>query len=173
MKINLKDDFNTIYDFIKQRVHDYPNYINNGPGQDEDPISQITLSYEVYQSSWIALVFDTRPDGSPDGEWQSYIEENWLEIPHWLKAGDALYDNGEAIDLILPNGTKQKLGEDDDLVEPIGEMLKDVLMQARKKKCFNELPIASKSSLGIEHHDGAYGWPDYEDRYKTGWIVKK
>lgn len=173
MKINLKDDFNTIYDFIKQRVNDYPIYINNGPGQDENPISQITLGYEVYESSWIALVFDTRPNGSPDGHWQTYIEENWLEFPHWFEASEALYDNREKIDLILPNGKKQKLGEDDDLMKLIGKMLKDVLIQARKEKCFNDLPIASKSSLGVEHHEGCYGWPNYENRYKTGWIMKK
>ncbi len=171
MKIDLKADATTINKYVKQRVADYPVYVNNGPGEDDDPVSQITLGFQVSQAGWVAFVFDTRPDGSPDGEWQSYIEENWLEFPHWLDAVDALFDNGEPIELVLPNGKKRKLGEDDELAEPVGQMLKDILIQARKAKCFNELPIATKCSMGVEDHDGAYGWPDYAKRYRDGRVV--
>ncbi len=171
MKINLKSDAQAIYEHIKQRVADYPIYVNIGPGEDEDPIAHITLGYQVSQAGWVALVFDTRTDGGPDGEWQSYIEENWLEFPSWLEAVDALWDNGEPIELTLPNGKKKKLGEDDDLAIPVGEMLKNLLLQARKDKCFNELPLVKKSSMGVEDHDGAYGWPDYDKRFKDGRVV--
>jgi hypothetical protein len=171
MKINLKEDAKTIYDYVKQRIADYPIYVNAGPGEDDDPISQITLGFQVSQAGWVALVFDTRPEGSPDGEWQSYIEENWLEFPGWLKAVDALLDNGESIELTLPNGKNKKLGEDDELAETIGVMLKDILLQAHKDKCFQDLPLAKKSSMGVEDHDGAYGWPDYDKRYKDGRVV--
>jgi hypothetical protein len=171
MKINLQSDAKTIYNYVKQRVADYPIYVNAGPGEDDDPISHMTLGFQVYQAGWVALVFDTRPNGSPDGEWQSYIEENCLEFPKWLKAVDAHRDDGEPIELTLPNGKKQKLGEDDDLAETVGVMLKDILLQARKDKCFQKLPIAKKSSMGVEDHDGAYGWPDYDKRYKDGRIV--
>ena len=131
----------------------------------------LTLGYQVSQAGWVALVFDTRPDAEPDGEWQSYIEENRLEFPSWLEAVDALWDDGELIELVLPNGKRKKLGEDDDLAEPIGEMLKGVLLLARKDKCFDDLPLAKKSSMGIEDHDGAYGWPDYDKRFKDGRLV--
>ncbi len=171
MKIDLKADSKTIYEFIKKRVSDYPIYVNNGPGEDDDPITEITLGYQVSQAGWVALVFDTRPDGSPDGEWQSYIEENWLKFPHWLDAVDALFDNGEPIELVRPNGKKKKFGEDDDLAEPVGQMLKHILIQARKDKYFKELPLAKKCSMGVEDHDGAYGWPDYEKRHKDGRVV--
>jgi hypothetical protein len=168
MKIDLQADAKKIYAYLKQRVKDYPIYINAGPGEDADPISQITLGYEFSQGGWVALVFDTRPDGSPDGEWNSYIEENSLEFPHWEQAVDALFDDGEVIELTLPGGKKKKFGEDDELAEPIGEMLKDLLLQARQDKLFAKLPLADKSSMGVEHHDGAYGWPAYEKRYKDG-----
>ncbi len=157
MKIDLKKDARTIYKFLRQRVRDYPIYVNNGPGEDADPISQITLGFQISQAGWIAIVFDTRADGAPDGEWQAYIEENWLEFPHWLEAVDALYDDEEPIEFILPHGKKKKVGIDDDLAEVVGSMLKDILIQARKEKCFNELPIATKCSMGVEDHDGAYG----------------
>ena len=171
MNIDLKADSKTIYDYLAQRVSDYPVYVNNGPGEDDDPISQITLGYQVSQAGWVAIVFDTRPDGSPDGQWQSYIEENRLEFPHWLAAVDSYFNNGEPIELVLPNGKKQRLGEGDDLAETIGQMLKEILIQARKNKCFNDLPIAKKCSMGVEDHDGAYGWPAFEKRYKDGRVV--
>jgi hypothetical protein len=171
MKINLIADAKKIYAYVKQRVADYPIYVNSGPGKDEDPISQITLGFQVDQAGWVALVFDTRPGASPDGEWQSFITENSLEFPHWLAAVEALFDNEEPIDLVLPNGKKRKVGEDDELAEPIGEMLKDILIQARKDKCFQGLPLAKKCSMGVEDHDGAYGWPAYEKRYKDGRVI--
>ena len=171
MKINLKSDAQTIYAHIKQRIADYPVYVNGGPGEDDDPITHLTLGYQVSQAGWVALIFDTRPDGEPDGEWQSYVEENWLEFPMWLEAVDALWDDGEPIELTLPNGKKRKLGEDDDLAEPVGEMLKNLLLQARKDKCFKDLPLAKKSCMGVEDHDGAYGWPDYDKRLKDGRMV--
>lgn len=144
MNKQLKNDAKLIVDFIAQRVQDYPVYINNGPGNDEDPISQITLGYQVSQAGWIALVFDTRPDGSPDGEWQSYITENWLELTHWADSIDA---------------------------ELVGGMLKDILIQSRGNKMFSSLPIAENCSMGVEDHDGMYGWPSYNERYNDGRVV--
>ena len=129
------------------------------------------LGYQVSQAGWVAIVFDTRPDGSPDGHWQSYIEENWLEFPQWLEAVDALWDDGEPIELTLTNGKTKKLVEDDDLAAYVGETLKGILLQARKERCFKDLPLAKKNSMGIEDHDGAYGWPDYDKRYKDGRVV--
>lgn len=171
MKINLQADAKKIYAYVKQRVADYPIYVNAGPGEDNDPITHISLGFQVSQAAWVALVFDTRPDGAPDGQWQSYIESNWLKFPNWLKAVNSLYDDGEPIEVTLPNGKKQTLGEDDDLAEPVGVMLKDILLQARKDKCFNGLPIAKKSCMGVEDHDGAYGWPEYEKRFEYGRVV--
>ncbi|MEQ8791156.1 MAG: hypothetical protein RIC55_33145 [Pirellulaceae bacterium] len=168
MKIDLLADAKTVYAYVKQRVADYPVYVNNGPGEDDDPISQITLGFQVSQAGWVALVFDTRPNGSPDGVWQSYIEENWLELPHWHDAVAAVFDKREPIELFLPNGRKRKLGAHEELAEPVGRMLTDLLLRARKDNCFQELPLAKKCSMGVEDHDGAYGWPDFDKRYKDG-----
>jgi len=168
MKIDLKADSKTVYEYVKRRVANYRTQANNGPGEDDAPISLITLGYQVSQAGWVALVFDTRPDSAPDGEWQSYIEENFLEFPHWLDAVDALFDSGESIDLVLPNGKTRTIGEDDDFAEPVGQMLKAILLQARKDKCFKDLPLGKKCSMGVEDHDGAYGWPEYDNRYKDG-----
>jgi hypothetical protein len=49
-------------------------------------------------------------------------------------------------------------------------MLKDLLLHARKDKLFAKLPLADKSSMSVEHQDGAHGWPAYEKRYEDGWV---
>ena len=35
----------------------------------------ITLGFQCDQDGWICLVFDTRPNAEPDGEWNSYIKK--------------------------------------------------------------------------------------------------
>ena len=54
MKLDLRKDQKTIAKHIAERVRDYPMYVNNGPGEDEDPISLITLGFAFDQSGWIA-----------------------------------------------------------------------------------------------------------------------
>ena len=171
MKIDLRKDFEKIYAHVVQRVADYPIYVNIGPGEDDAPISHMTLGYEVNQAGWVAFVFDTRPDGGPDGEWQSYIMENCLECDHWFAAVDAVFEKGEPLELTLDNGKKKTFGENDDLVTPFGEMLRKVLVTARKNRVFAELPLTKKCNFGVEHHDGYYGWPAYEKRFKDGRVV--
>ena len=168
MKIDLKSDAETVFNHLKKRVADYPDYVNIGPGEDDAPITYITLGYQVSQSGWVALIFDTRPDGGPDGEWQAHIGDNCLEFSGWLKAVDALWDDGEPIELILHDGKKETLGQDDDLAAPVGQMLASVLVRARTEKCFHDLPLAENRSMGVEDHDGAFGWPSYDNRFTDG-----
>lgn len=158
--INLKEDSRTIYEHLKQRVAEYPVYLNNGPGADEDPISLITFGYSVDQHGWVALVFDTRPDAEHDGEWNDYIEDTWVEFPTWTDAVDAYLDAGEPIDLILPNGKHAANGQ---LVEFVGEMLKEILLKARSDGLFANLPLTEKCAISIEDQLGAYAWPDSEE----------
>lgn len=174
MIIDLQADAETIYNYLQERIDEYPEYINAGPGEDEDPISLITFGYQADQAGWVALVFDTRPDASPDGEWNAFIEDNWLEFPEWQEAIEMLYDDDtpEPIDLVLPDGSKQRVTQDDEgLSEAIGEMLKNLLIQARKAKLFADLPLAENCIMGVEDHDGAYGWPEWEKRHKDGKVV--
>ena len=86
MKLDLRKDRKSLLKYIKDRIRDYPVYENLGPGEDEDPIAQITLGYQFDQAGWAALVFDTRADAAVDGVWQNYIEENDHELPHWYQA---------------------------------------------------------------------------------------
>jgi hypothetical protein len=57
--------------------------------------------------------------------------------------------------------------EEDEYITVFGELLKGVLLKARKDGVFDSLPKAKKCHMGVEEMDGNYGWPNYEDRGKT------
>ncbi len=172
MKVNLQEDFEAIFKHVQQRVGDFPVYVNAGPGEDDDPISKITLGYQFDQAGWVALVFDTRPNAEPDGTWQSYIEDNAIEFDHWYEAFNDLMENSSPIELTHVDGKQQTVADTDEesLAKILGEMLRDVLIKARENGEFSKLPLAERCIMGVEEHDGYYGWPDYEHRVKEGFV---
>src|SRR5687767_6127143 len=113
MKVDLRKDYKAVSKHLHQRVRDYPKHINLGPGEDEDPISNITLGYQFDQAGWVALVFDTRPkagqDGE-DGEWQAYIQETAQDFHHWFEVIDPFMEASidgadcEPLTIILQDG---------------------------------------------------------------------
>ena len=171
MNISLDKDLKKIQKHIRQRVRDYPNAVNAGPGEDSDPISLITLGYQFDQAGWIALVFDTRPGAEPDGEWNSYIEENAIHFEHWFDAFCDLEEGGAPIALTLHDGSQKtiEVGFDmADLAACFGKMLRDALIAARDNGEFAKLPLADRCIMSVEEHDGHYGWPEYDARLKEG-----
>jgi hypothetical protein len=48
----------------------------------------------------------------------------------------------------------------------LGDLLKSVLLRARSDGVFAHLPRSPQCELGVEEHDGNYGWPAYEERGK-------
>lgn len=176
MKIDLKKDIKTVSKQIADRVRDYAEYVNNGPGEDDDPVSQITLGFAFDQSGWIALVFDTRPDAESDGEWQAYIEENEVAFEHWFDAVDPLHEatafGGEAepLSITTHDGKKKTLKSYDveEIAEYVGAMLFQALVDARDSGLLAKLPLGEQCLMGVEEQDGYYGWPHYKDRIKLG-----
>jgi len=172
MKIDLIKDYETVYKHIVERVNDYPKYVNQGPGEDEDPVSMIELGFYYEQvDGWIALVFDTRPGARPDGEWNSYIEENMLKFPHWLEYLDRMVEEEVPVTLILHDGTERTIDPDCDMEEIagfFGEMLRAALIAARDNGVLAKLPLADPCIMGIEEMEGYYGWPAYNDLLKKG-----
>jgi hypothetical protein len=175
-KIDLRKDFKSVYKHVAERIRDYPIYINAGPGEDEDPISQITLGFQFDQAGWIALVFDTRPNAESDGHWQFYIEENAVYYDHWFDALDELHEatiddeEGPPVQLTLLDGSKKVLTTYvvEVIAKDIGDMLWQVLVEARQAKRFAKLPLAEQCLMGVDEHDGYYGWPHYKDRFTLG-----
>jgi hypothetical protein len=112
----------------------------------------------------VCLVFDTRADPEPDGEWTMHIEGNDLGRPHWSEACDSSIESPLA--LLMPDGTRRELEADSpgQLATAIGEMLRGVLLKACDDGVFADLPKAARCELGVEEQEGDYGWPEYESR---------
>jgi hypothetical protein len=162
-RLDLRKDFADVYAFIADRVRSFDPAANDGPGEG-GPVTRIDLGFGLYQSGWVCLVFDTRPDAEPDGEWNEYIEETVLERPRWAKACNAVEEG--PLTLILPDGTRRELpaGATEQLVTALGDMLRAVLLKARADGVFAGLSKAARCELGVEEQDGDYGRPDYEKR---------
>lgn len=155
MKLDLKKDHARLVKHVKQRIKDYPVYINMGPGADEDPIRLVTFGYEYAQGGWVCLVFDTRPNAEVDGQWTLYVEEA-LDFSHWYEAISALSD-GTPLTITLPNGKKKTLKEcDDNVISPIlGMMLASVLK--KETKSLSKLPLAADYRMNVEDFMGTFG----------------
>lgn len=164
MRLDLKKDRQSLLKYVKQRVRDYPIYVNDGPGEDEDEVTQITCGFQCDQSGWVALVFDTRPKSECDGEWQHFIEENCLELPHWCDVCEAMWEENSSVQLIDSKGRKETLGEDHSLAGVLGEFLQDFLIQLRNDGVFKKLPLSERCSLTVEEHDGQYGWTNLSSK---------
>lgn len=167
MRLDLRSDFAEIYSYVADRVRGFDPATNDGPG-DPGPVKMIEVGFEYDQGGWVVVVFDTRPDAEPDGEWNSHIEGNELERPRWQEVGEANTDG--PITLVQLDGTETVLPAGSELAEPFGALLKAVLLKARADGVFAALPKAAKCELGVEHHEGAYGWPEYESRGKENLV---
>lgn len=166
-KLDLRQDFNQIYKHVVKRVRTFDPKNHAGPGDGSSPVHMIDFGYQCSQDGWVALIFDTRPDAGPDGEWNSYIDENLFERRHWHEALLALEDG--PVEVLLPDGTKRTITEEtefDEFAALFGDLLKGVLLKARADGVFKSLPKAKKCHLGVEEQDGTYGWPAYKDRGK-------
>jgi hypothetical protein len=168
-RLDLRKDFADVYDFVSERVRSFDPAINDGPAEESPgeggPVSRIDFGFGLYhESGWVCLVFDTRADPEPDGEWTMHIEGNDLERPRWVKACEAVEEGPLA--LVLPDGTQRELpaGAMDQLVAAIGDMLRAVLLKARADGLFTVLPKTDRCELGVEEQEGSYGWPEYESR---------
>jgi hypothetical protein len=162
-RLDLRKDFADIYRYISRRVESFDSANNDGPGQGTH-VTQINLGYQYDQAGWVALVFDTRPDAEPDGQWNAHIVGNWLQRPKWLSAAEANED--QSVMLIMPDGSQHEIPpeSDEEFATILGELLKSVLLKARSDGVFASLPRSPRCELGVEEHDGRFGWPIDEER---------
>jgi hypothetical protein len=168
-RLDLREDFAEILAYVANRVRSFDPKTKTGPGKGK-LVRQIHVGYQCDQAGWVALVFDTRPKAEPDGQWTLHIDGNTLERPDWIAAFESL--GGGPLLIVLPDGTERKLrkGSFDKLTTILGDLLKDVLLKARADGIFSGLPKAPRCELGVEEHDGGYGWPLYEERGRENLI---
>ena len=129
---------------------------NYGPGE-PGPVTLTTVGADTGQGGWVAVVFDTRPDAEPDGEYTLFLDEGTLlHFPHWAECLDSLFEQeeagvtGAAVSVTELDGTVTAETDLDALSERIGRMLADVVTEERAA-----LPA------GIPNHDAAWSVEDF------------
>lgn len=158
-RIDLAEDMQRVSTYLRKRVATFGDEENYGPGDEDDPITQITLGYQWDQSGWVAVVFDTRPNAEMDQYWQGYLSDAY-KLDHWYHAFDTTCSTNKPITVVTHKGKKRKIRESnaDQLDKYIGKMLTDVLVQAREEGVFATLPLADSVRLCIEEHECNFGW---------------
>ena len=157
VRLDLRRDFADIYAHLAERARGFDLAGGNVLG-DPGHVKMIEVGFEYSQAGWVVVVFDTRPDAEPDGEWTSLIEGNELERPHWLEAGEANMEG--PITVVQMDGTEAILPAGTELAEPLGELVKAVVFKARADGVFAGLPKAAGCELVVEH----FGGPEFEAR---------
>jgi hypothetical protein len=77
----------------------------------------------------------------------------------------------EEVSVVLHDGTTRTCG-DEELTETVGNFLVAMLLQARTKGVFADLPKADRCELGVEDPTtGAFGWRNYDDRGKSNLVA--
>ncbi|MCE9611649.1 MAG: hypothetical protein K8R23_15735 [Chthoniobacter sp.] len=166
MQLDLLKDSRKVREHLKQRAREYRAAHHRGPGKGNDPITQITIGYQFDQAGWVAVVFDTRPEAKPDGEWNFYIKQNATEFPDWWKAYADWREGDSPLALTLADGTMKSLGPsagDQEVAACFGVMLQEALTGARKDGDLDTLSLAKDCILVIEEQDGRYGWSNQPD----------
>ena len=184
MKLDLSRDKEKIRRYISKRIKNYPAYVNDGPGEDDDPIQAIMLGFYAEQGGYIYLVFDTRPGKNLDGNWTLHIDEpNMLHFPKWCDFYEKACE-GDAVTLVLDDGTVKKLAYtaddedecvDDDSLEELNsyfaEMLRKLMCELREDGSLSKLPLRKDAYFMIEEFDGRYFWPEIRSVKTKGRIL--
>ena len=169
MLLDLQKDAQKIREFVLERVKTFVPAKNDGPGKKGKPIQAIYVGYETSQAGWCALIFDTRPDASHDGEWTCHLEtkSNMLEFPNWTEAIEHVSE--EPLDLVqldgvsvqIPAATTDKTSPST-VVNAIGQAIQAVLVELQASGAFDTLPLQSDCWMGIEDFDGGFAWSSDE-----------
>jgi hypothetical protein len=161
MIVDIREDLRDFRKYVLRRVKQHIK-----ASKRPLPIRRIDFGFEFGQSNWVALVFDTREDAEPDGEWSSWIDDILLTRPKWPIWHELPMD--EQVFFIDLKGKKVNVMKDPDtlICTIVGDALKHVLITARDEGLFQPLLKAEKCELGVENLEGFYGWPLYEDRGK-------
>ncbi|MBT5017788.1 MAG: hypothetical protein HON04_03515 [Planctomicrobium sp.] len=177
MKLDLSKDKEKIRRYIVKRIKNYPIYVNDGPGEDDDPIQAIMLGFYASQGGHIYLVFDTRPGKNFDGNWTLHIDElNILLFPKWCDFYEKACD-GEAVTLVLDDGTVKKLTYDVDADDSFeldtyfAEMLRKLMCELREDGILAKLPLRKDAYFMIEEFDHRYFWPEIKSVTTKGRIL--
>jgi hypothetical protein len=169
MIIDIRQDIPDFLAYIKKRVAEHVTAAKKQ--KKPKPVTQIDFGFEFGQGNELWLVFDTRPDAEPDGEWTGQLDKvKSLQRPKWPIWHKLPED--EQVFFIDLKGKKVNVmtNPDEKTCKIVGDAMKHALLTARDEGVFKPLPKAEKCQLGVENMEGYYGWPKYEDRGKKNLV---
>ncbi len=179
MKLDLSKDKQKIRKYISQRISDYPIYVNDGPGEDADPIQAVVLGFYAAQGGYIYLIFDTRPGKNLDGNWTLHIDAPTMcNLPKWTN----FYENaceGKRVVVVLEDGSEKEVqysGDDDKIEEKLntlfGNMLQTLMRELNDDGTLAKLPLRKDAFMIVEEFDGFYFWPEPRSCKTKGRILQ-
>jgi hypothetical protein len=171
-EIDLRNDAINVQGMLADAVREYAaKHKATRTAKKHPPVTRIDLIFSLGDSEatpWVHLHFDTKPGSEPDGD-PTHPDFAKLTRETWLPAVQAVCD-ADKVSVVKLDGKTRKCG-DAALTETIGKFLVDMLLEARSKGIFAELPKGDRCELGVEDPTtGAFGWPAYEDRGKDNLV---
>ena len=163
MKHDLREDAKRLRQYLEQRLNEFSADANDAPGDRHAPVSLLHVGFECEQDGYVAIVFDTRPTATPDGEWTMHIESgnNWIEFPQWGACTEAMFEHG-SLELTSIDGVTRAFSPDSDegFHAAFGEMIASEIQNAIRQRLFEALPRANDCTIYIEEINGNYAWPE-------------
>jgi hypothetical protein len=169
MLIDIRKDVPDFLAYIRQRVKEH--LAISQKQKKPKPVTRIDFGFEFGQGNWTVLVFDTREDAEPDGEWTTQIKKGTIlkrpKWPVWHKLPE-----GEQVFFIDVKGRKVNVmkNPDEQICKIVGDAMTDALLTARDEGVFKPLVKSKKCEMGVENMEGYYGWPAYENRGKKNMV---
>jgi hypothetical protein len=169
MVIDIRDEVPDFLDYIRRRVAQ--QLAISKKQKKPEPVSQIDFGFEFGQGNELWLVFDTRLDAKPDGEWTLQVGKiPALKRPKW-PIWHRLPEGAQVFFIDLKGKKVNVMKDPDNLIcNIVGEAMKHALLAAREEGVFEPLPKARKCEMGVENMEGFYGWPAYKDRGKKNLV---
>ena len=85
MVIDIRKDVPEFEKYVARRVSEHVAALKKH--KKPKAVARIDFGFEFGQANWVALVFDTRKDAEPDGEWSRGINKILLERPAAARTG--------------------------------------------------------------------------------------
>lgn len=159
-RLNLKTDQRKIQKYISKRVKDYSKSALPDLGDSNDPLTMISLVFDVEYEGRVDLIFDTRPNSAEAIE---LVEgtEHCLELNHWHEAVERFACENLSLKVTLLDGAKVVVEPDsdgDEFDNYIGNMLRDILIAERQEGAFSKLQIADACVFCVGGTHTNYFW---------------